>query len=514
MKSFREWYACDNLLRDTVPGLERDGHPATGAGWLAVLNPDPDRAATVTLTVYSDQLADEPIERAMAVPAGALELVDLHTLPEIPRNAFFGLGLRSDLPILPQTTWFEFRPWDLHPDATISKTMYPGPLTETEWYFPDGWQGGGPGSQMLWYERETLTLLNPGDEEARVTLTFFSYGHAADVELWIPPRRLKAVPLYEIPGLRFRWVDERQTRMIDFSLRVVSDRPVVPQKTRRAYVQNEASVQGMWTSFGHPYPLAARQAERTRVWHYPGGYVQDIGLYPRDDPHALGWDLFFAFNPDPEREVHCRATFCYEEEPPQTLEFDLGPHLQRLHWLHFAEYRHLTGLNRPYAVTVESDGPLVPHFLRAEYESWTWHNPTAMYGVIPYEGPLTDETDWWLAEGFWQDREDHPWVEQEWIQIFNPGEEGAEVVVRFTLPNGQPEYRLEVPAGRLRVVKMEEIGVAPSGAHYGIHVNATVPVVVQQSRRTFKKGGTAATLSTTATLAIPYRPTGDGERPV
>src|SRR5262245_58441417 len=164
-----------------------------------------------------------------------MELVNLHTLPEVPRSTFFGLGLQSDLPILPQTTWMEFRPWDLNPDATISKTMYPGPLSETEWYFPDGWQGGGPGTQMLWYERETLTLLNPSDDEAKGTLTSFSYGHTADVELWVPPRRLKTVPLYDIPGLRFRWVAERQTRMIDFSLRVVSDRPVLPQKTRRAY---------------------------------------------------------------------------------------------------------------------------------------------------------------------------------------------------------------------------------------------------------------------------------------
>ena len=164
--------------------------------------------------------------------------------------------------------------------------------------------------------------------------------------------------------------------------------------------------------------------------------MQDVGNYPRDDPNALGWDLFFAFNPDPEREVHCTATFVCEEGPLQILEFDVDPYRQKLHWLHHEEYRRLTGLNRPYAVTVESDGPLVPHFLRAEYESWTGNSPTAMFGVIPYEGPLTDETDWWLAEGFWQDCEDHPWVEQEWIQIFNPGEADAQIVVGFVLPRG------------------------------------------------------------------------------
>jgi hypothetical protein len=233
--------------------------------------------------------------------------------------------------------------------------------------------------------------------------------------------------------------------------------------------------------------------------------VQDIGNYPRNDPNMLGWDLFFTFNPDPARTVHCTATFCYETDPPQTLEFDVEPLHQRLHWLHHLEYRHLTGLNRPYAVRVESDGPLVPHFLRAEYESWDEHSPTAMFGVIPYEGPLTDETEWYLAEGFWQDSEEHPWVEQEWLAIFNPGREDAAVTVSFYLDGDVREHGVEVAGERVTVLRMEEIDIVPSGAHYGVKVAATRPVVVQQTRRTFEKGAAPSTVSTTATLAVPYR---------
>src|SRR5690242_17247780 len=115
-----------------MPWLERDGHPSAGAGWLAIVNPNSDRAANVTLVIYSDQLAVEPVERELTVPAGKMELTQLHELPEVPRNEFFGIGLRSDAPIISQTSWFEFRPFDRCPDATISKVMYPGPLTETE----------------------------------------------------------------------------------------------------------------------------------------------------------------------------------------------------------------------------------------------------------------------------------------------------------------------------------------------------------------------------------------------
>ena len=101
----------DNLLRDAEPWLERDSHPATGAGWLAILNPNLDRAANATLAIYSDKLATEPVERRLAVPPGSMELIQLHALAEVPRNEFFGIGLRSDSPVIPQTSWFEFRPW-------------------------------------------------------------------------------------------------------------------------------------------------------------------------------------------------------------------------------------------------------------------------------------------------------------------------------------------------------------------------------------------------------------------
>jgi hypothetical protein len=300
--------------------------------------------------------------------------------------------------------------------------------------------------------------------------------------------------------------------MIDFSVRVTSDVPVVPQKTRRAYVQWEQSVQGMWTSFGHPYSLAARQATERRVWYYPGGYVQDVGAYPRDTPETpawamlTGWDLFFTFNPDPERTVRCTATFYRAAEAAQSYHFDVEPHQQTLHWLHDFKNRHLTGVNQPYAVQVESDGPLVPHFLRAEYESWSNCNPTAMYGVIPYEGPLHDETVWMFAEGFWQEREDHPWREQEWIAVFNPGAADADVTATFYTNDGPREHRFAVGASSVAVLRMEELGVVPSGAHYGVQIAGTQPIVVQQSRRTFVKGGPPTTVSTTATLAIPFRP--------
>ncbi len=57
----------------------------------------------------------------------------------------------------------------------ISVVMFPGPLTnETEWYFPDSWMGGG--GSMPWYERETMTILNPNTEDANIVAIFYLDG--------------------------------------------------------------------------------------------------------------------------------------------------------------------------------------------------------------------------------------------------------------------------------------------------------------------------------------------------
>src|SRR5438309_4921048 len=91
VSSYCEWYSCDNLIRDPMPFLEQDGHPAGGASWLAVLNPDADREAEITITIFSTQLATDPQQHHCSVPAGQTRLIELHTLPGAPRNEFFGV---------------------------------------------------------------------------------------------------------------------------------------------------------------------------------------------------------------------------------------------------------------------------------------------------------------------------------------------------------------------------------------------------------------------------------------
>jgi hypothetical protein len=245
---------------------------------------------------------------------------------------------------------------------------------------------------------------------------------------------------------------------------------------------------------------------RYTEWYYPGGYVQDVGNLPRDDPNELGWDLFFSFNPNVDREAQLTATFFYEAAPPRELAWTIAPLRRHLFWLHHPRYREYTGgVNNPYGVRVMSDVPVFPHWTRGEYESWDEHCPTGMFGVPFYEGPLTGETDWYLAEGFVQDLNTHPTVATEWLSILNPGGADTEVTVTFYLADGPRHMDAALKAERLLAVRVEELAFIPKSAEYAVRVRSGAPVVVQQTRRYLEQRGVPSTHSTCATLAYPWR---------
>jgi hypothetical protein len=50
---------------------------------------------------------------------------------------------------------------------------------------------------------------------------------------------------------------------------------------------------------------------------------------------------------------------------------------------------------------------------------------------------------------------------------------------------------------------MEELEIVPRGQRYSVCVKSTLPVVVQQTRRSLVKGGTPSSKSTFATMAVP-----------
>ena len=507
MKSYREWYSCDGLITDRHDGREMEGHPMASAGYISVLNPDPKEAADVTITFYHENV--EPTSVDLKVPPQHTEVMEVHNIEASgERNRYYGLKVEGNIPVIAQHTTYEYKAWDRVPEGMISVVMYPGPLAdETEWYFPDAWMGGG--GEMSWYERETLTVLNPNPTDAEVTVTFYLAGETGVEKFIVHGQRVQPLRLFDVEHLG---LENRKRGSAQFSLRVESDLPIVVQKTRKAYLQFDPTTQGMWTSIGipaHPVSTEARYTE----WFYPGGYVQDVGNYPKDDVNQLGWDLYFLFNPSADKVAHVDTTFYYESAEPKHLEFTVEPLRHSLLWLHHEQYREYTGRNQPYGVRISSDIPVFPHWTRGEYESWGEHCPTAMFGVVPYKGPLTDETEWYYADGFVQDSESHPLIQTEWMSILNPNREKADITVTVYTPSptevgppsGPVEYRTEIGAQSVKLIKMEELEIVPRSQRYGVGVKSTLPIVVQQTRRSLVKGGTPSSKSTFATMAVPLK---------
>ena len=242
-------------------------------------------------------------------------------------------------------------------------------------------------------------------------------------------------------------------------------------------------------------------------WYYPGGYIYTVGnLPPRDALWSHdGWELLFVFNPDDGGEARVQARFYYEDSPPRDAEWRAPPATSILYGLFRPAFDWLTrGGNSPFGVRLRADRPVYPHVTRAEYEPWTTMTPGAMFGVPPYQGPLTDETTWYYADGLVLDNPGEPLVQQEWISILNPGEEATPASVTFFLPDGPREHQLEVGGERLALVRVETLPQVPKGVPYGVRVRAERPVVVQQVRRSLEQGGYPSTRAIFGTLAIPW----------
>ena len=500
MKSYKEWYSCDGLITDRHNGREIEGHPMASAGYISVLNPGTEEAADVTITFYHQNV--EPTHFRLKVPPQHIEVVEVHNLEESgERNKYYGLKVESSIPIVAQHTTHEYKAWDRVPEGMISVVMHPGPLTgETEWYFPDAWMGGA--GKMSWFERETMTVLNPNPEDAEVKITFYLEGKTG-VEKFIAHGQ-QVYPLW-LFGVEHLGLANGVRGMAQFSAKVEASLPIVVQKTRKAYLQFDPTTQGMWTSIGIPaHPAEGGYTE----WFYPGGYVQDVGNYPKDDVDQLGWDLFFMFNPSVDKVAHVDTTFYYESAEPKHLELTVEPSRHSLCWLHHEQFEEYTGRNQPYGIRISSDIPVFPHWTRGEYESWGEHCPTAMFGVVPYKGPLTNETEWYYADGFVQNSESHPLIQTEWVSILNPNEEKTDITVVVYTSSGPSEYSADIAPQSVRLIKMEELEIVPRGERYGVGVKSSLPVVVQQTRRSLTKGGTPSSKSTFGTMAAPLMLTG------
>jgi hypothetical protein len=123
----------------------------------------------------------------------------------------------------------------------------------------------GLDDERVWYEKEVLSLLNPGDADCAVTVTFYDgfwrgstgYREAPYEQMLrvnVPARRVLAVRLFDHPevpkGRGIVRPGGAHGVGMQRALRLECSGPIVPQKTRRCQVHFDDTIIGEWTSIG------------------------------------------------------------------------------------------------------------------------------------------------------------------------------------------------------------------------------------------------------------------------
>jgi hypothetical protein len=500
------WYVGDGFLWDSLPSRLRGeaGRPAECSARLFLYNPQDRPAAAVVRFYFTDR---EPVEHTLPIAPGAIETLPLGAGTGVPHNESFWIEVEADLPVLPQARHEDYTFWDPVPDALVSVLPYPGPLAdETTWIYPDCFQGG----PRTWQERETLTILNPGDAPATVRLRYLLRGREGGGEetIEIPPRRIAALELWERSPRLLGSASGPPIRLLgDYATRIDASRPVVTQITRRARWAGYPQIVGARS--GMAFPLRAPGHE---LWHYPGGAILDFGVLPRDENCDVTWNLLFTHNLDERETAHATITFHDAAgNATRSAPLPIPPMKSDLQWLHRPPWLGThTRLGEPWAMTVAADRPVVPEVTCAEFEMWSQVCPGAMSSVNFYPGPLTDETTWWLGIGEASGGPDGPApggqvVWEPAYHLFNPGTEPVRITLSFPgAGNDPPRHALDLPPGAVRRVTPADVAGFPYAKTVAVRADGDRPFVAQAFARTFTRG-LPHTRAMYANMGLPMR---------
>ena len=212
-------------------------------GHLLVFNPG-DRDAQLKVTLYFEN--DEPQTFSLKARAKTSSESNYATWPVKPKpNSIFALKVESSEPVICQATTGWTNTDNVYaPDAT---TKSPKGIRETaqsymainqlgqEWYIADGIIINLP--DKLWIkESEWAILLNPGSQNAQITLLMYHGKKTVRKTMTIPPNRVKRVLMDDL-------VEANQR----YGARIQSDYPIAVQWLRRVYWYNSSELMTNWS---------------------------------------------------------------------------------------------------------------------------------------------------------------------------------------------------------------------------------------------------------------------------
>jgi hypothetical protein len=191
------------------------------------------------------------------------------------------------------------------------------------------------------------------------------------------------------------------------------------------------------------------------------------------------------FNPG-ARDVPLQVTFYFEDREPQS--FPLTARAGTTTWSSVAEWP--VKVEGRFALAIASAEPVIAQAAIQWGNTGGDLSPAA--AARSSAGPREAATSymaipdlaerWYLADGLVIDKREESWLrESETTLVLNPDDAPAHVTLTMFYRWFTRQHTIEVPARRLRHVRMEDVVLA--NHHYGLRVESDRPVAVQ-SRRT------------------------------
>jgi hypothetical protein len=295
--------------------------------------------------------------------------------------------------------------------------------TSTTWFFAEGTTRAG-------FE-EWLCLANPGAVDAEVQVTFiFSDGEAVTLPYTVPAWKRYTVNVNATVG---------QDR--DVAIRIDSDQPVVAE--RPMYF----SYHGMWDD-GH-ITIGAPTALTT--WYFAEGTTQS------------GFEEWLCLANPGEEDAAVEVTYYLAGGGEVTQDIAIAAERR-----HTVSVNSVVGPGKDVAIKVDSDQPLV-----AERPMYFDYHSKWDGGHLSMGSPAA-ATTWYFAEGTTQSGF------EEWLCLFNPGDEAAKVSVIYAFSDAttQTQDLLLDPGQRLSVSVNAVVG---PGRDVAMTVESPQGVVAERS---------------------------------
>lgn len=238
-------------LIDHTYTLDEETFFSTG-GHLLAFNPGP-RDADLTVTIYYETDAHEPDTLSFVAAAGKTFETNYRRWPILKPNVKFALKVESSEPVVCQITagWNNAKS-NFSPNAP---TRSPHGVRECarsytalswlslDWYVADGIVIDSP--DTIWVrESEWAILLNPGDEDGRVTMRLHYDHEVAEHTVIVPARRVRRVLL-----------DDIAQRNKHYGVHFRSDQPIAAQWLRTVNWYDRAELMTFWSVPCAPGPL-------------------------------------------------------------------------------------------------------------------------------------------------------------------------------------------------------------------------------------------------------------------